>query len=853
MAVIKEIKHGDSLSIGFTLPVDYDVNRIELIEVALGEKVYAHSITGNVISCQISSDETAVLFGINKLTLFIDDSLIGVRKTFCGDIKVNSTNALSHNSSINTGLDINVPIVINESTIEVGDIVYNYVKGDKGDDGNGIESITLLSTVGLVNTYQILYTDATTFDYEVTDGADGLSVSVNNVVPVGGNITLQPSDIGAEPEITKSTGILSWTGSAWAFITTVFQDTANRVTSWTAIPLDTNYPSEKLVKDSLDLKQDDLAFVSETENKFLRDDNTFQTIEQAIGGYANNLYFAETASDVVGYETLTYTPEVAESIESWTVNSSEGEKLLKNYLYGTAVNTTSIPAGLWSINMFGKVSAAAGVTQMGITYFARHSDDSETDLFTVWSNEINNTIDEWIRFQVTNPAFIVVATDRMGARVKIKTTSGTNKTVTYAVGDGYGAFINNPNKIRHTQLRAHDEDIAVQHIDANTEKATIIDADSLVIWDSVAVKAVRSTFAHIKTVLQSTFAMLSGGNTFTGNQSINGNVVIAGAGATPHAVWKLVLGDATTDDTKLYVGMTDIINSATVQQYTQVTRIAPNDDKSGLLISRAGYGAISIGTGVSSSFGIATTDHLGANSFDMIMLSTQDLTAGVAGRWMMLGTGSNRDLYANRMLGSTADTVFQNNALNATRVVARVAGTALQTGDLFDVGILENSTTFNKKFRIDVNGNTVCRTLQSNVASGTPPLIVASTTKVDNLNADKLNGFADTDFVKESGFSPYPQTDLANASGTITLVTNTVTNLTDTSTGAFTIAFAAATANKANDYGFVLRVGGTLRTVNWDAGIVWKDGTAPTLAINKTYYFVSSKLGAQYLTAFNTF
>ena len=101
--------------------------------------------------------------------------------------------------------------------------------------------------------------------------------------------------------------------------------------------------------------------------------------------------------------------------------------------------------------------------------------------------------------------------------------------------------------------------------------------------------------------------------------------------------------------------------------------------------------------------------------------------------------------------------------------------------------------------------------------------------------------------------TPYPQTDLATASGTITLATNTVTNLTNTGTGTFTIAFGAATANKANDYGFILRIGGTLRTVNWDANIVWKDGTAPTLAINKTYYFVSSKLGSQYLTAFNTF
>ena len=43
----------------------------------------------------------------------------------------------------------------------------------KGDTGNGIQSITLLSTVGLVKTYRITYTNGTTYDYTVTDGAGG--------------------------------------------------------------------------------------------------------------------------------------------------------------------------------------------------------------------------------------------------------------------------------------------------------------------------------------------------------------------------------------------------------------------------------------------------------------------------------------------------------------------------------------------------------------------------------------------------------------------------------------------------------------------------------------------------------
>lgn len=49
----------------------------------------------------------------------------------------------------------------------------NGTNGTDGADGNGIASVTLISTVGLVKTYRITFTDATTFDFSVTDGADG--------------------------------------------------------------------------------------------------------------------------------------------------------------------------------------------------------------------------------------------------------------------------------------------------------------------------------------------------------------------------------------------------------------------------------------------------------------------------------------------------------------------------------------------------------------------------------------------------------------------------------------------------------------------------------------------------------
>lgn len=53
---------------------------------------------------------------------------------------------------------------------ETFDIPIGKVVGRKGDTGNGIASIALLSTSGLNKTYRITMTDETTFDFVVTDG-----------------------------------------------------------------------------------------------------------------------------------------------------------------------------------------------------------------------------------------------------------------------------------------------------------------------------------------------------------------------------------------------------------------------------------------------------------------------------------------------------------------------------------------------------------------------------------------------------------------------------------------------------------------------------------------------------------
>lgn len=255
--------------------------------------------------------------------------------------------------------------------------------------------------------------------------------------------------------------------------------------------------------------QSKIPFVTETNNEFLRDDGTFQVIEMPVGGYANNLYFNEAASDVSGYETLSYTPEVNTTIESWIVNASEGEKVLKSYLYPSQVGVNYLNSGLWSFQFYGKVSASNGITNLGVQYFRRLADNSEVNLFTLWSDEINNTSDAWIKISMTLPGYNLDTTDRMGCRVLARTTHNQNITITYAVGDGYGAWINNPNKIRHSQLRALNEDLTAQHIDSNSIYATIRDADRLGFWDNVLSKFVTVRWDSVRSLISGLFRLVT--------------------------------------------------------------------------------------------------------------------------------------------------------------------------------------------------------------------------------------------------------------------------------------------------------------------------------------------------------
>lgn len=133
MAVIKTIFKGESLSMLFTFPVAYDMARIEKHEVYIGETAFTGTVSGKTVALKLKSEDTGAMSGQYKVSLWIDDATLGVRKPYIGDIVFSNTNATPHNTSTSEVTDIIVPIVISETAVTVGDILYNYVKGDKGD------------------------------------------------------------------------------------------------------------------------------------------------------------------------------------------------------------------------------------------------------------------------------------------------------------------------------------------------------------------------------------------------------------------------------------------------------------------------------------------------------------------------------------------------------------------------------------------------------------------------------------------------------------------------------------------------------------------------------------------------
>ena len=197
MAEIKTIYKGESITLLFTFPELYDITRMTSYKVFVGETEFTGEKDGQTIRMQLKSSDTDRMIGTHKVVLWMQDATLGLRKPYCGDLVVARTQAAGNTVAVSNISDIIIPIDISETAITVGDILYNYVKGDKGDpflyDDFTPEQLEALKVKGDKGD-PFTYSDFTPEQLEALKGERGADgVGLNYLGTVATSANLNPS------------------------------------------------------------------------------------------------------------------------------------------------------------------------------------------------------------------------------------------------------------------------------------------------------------------------------------------------------------------------------------------------------------------------------------------------------------------------------------------------------------------------------------------------------------------------------------------------------------------------------------------------------------------------------------
>ena len=239
------------------------------------------------------------------------------------------------------------------------------VVGDDGEAGNGIASITKTGTSGLVDTYTITYDDGTTTTFTVTNGSDA-SVTIQTSWGSTTSDSKVPSEKltkdTLDTKIAKSstTGLVKNDGTIMTSGTGSTNYSAgnhthssyvsgSKVTSWSSTVSDSNIPSEKLVKNSLDDK-----ISKSSTSGLVKNDGTIDTSSYLTTGSASSTYQPKLVSGTniktVNNESLLGSGNITiqggssvDVVTSWEATLSDtkvpSEKLVKNTIDGLSIPT----------------------------------------------------------------------------------------------------------------------------------------------------------------------------------------------------------------------------------------------------------------------------------------------------------------------------------------------------------------------------------------------------------------------------------------------------------------------------------------------------------------------------------
>lgn len=338
----------------------------------------------------------------------------------------------------------------------------------KGIEGRGIVSIIKTSTVGLVDTYTITYSDSTTSTFDVTNGENAYQSALD------GGYT------GTEAEFNL-----------------LFNSIDEHI-------------ADDSIHHTFDEIRDDLGINEETgsESKYLNEKGEMSEIVIGSGGYSAHVYATTINSDIAGYKKSSYTAETSETVISTTLSNST--VLVEEYIFDAPLGITQIPNGSWLFHYYAKIGATNPQgAKLRFEVYTRGTTGTETLLFTKDTPTFTNTdYVQVLPVEFIGNLYTCLATDRIVFKVYVVTTSVPNVTVSYIVGDGRGLYVDSPIQLRHSQTREKNEELVYQHVDSTTELGEAINetTHSLLLWNGL--KSLKVTFARMKTWLSSSFLKL---------------------------------------------------------------------------------------------------------------------------------------------------------------------------------------------------------------------------------------------------------------------------------------------------------------------------------------------------------
>lgn len=238
-------------------------------------------------------------------------------------------------------------------------------------------------------------------------------------------------------------------------------------------------------------------------NKFVSDDGTVKEITSSIGVVGTDLYASvEPSTLLAGAYQLRQTIDPAET--EMTIIAGGGA-IMSGAKFIDENPAQAFPMGTIGFDYWRKISSLAGEARKGLRFFLFDtSDNSEIDIFDpLWSSpiEVTDFAERQISYSV--PAVSPTATQHYGVEF-LFTATGSNKTLTYIVGDGRGWFMRLPLPIDHNKLTDKNSEAAFQHVDTTVTKEDLDEADKVALYDSVTGKVVLSNALNdIETILAS--------------------------------------------------------------------------------------------------------------------------------------------------------------------------------------------------------------------------------------------------------------------------------------------------------------------------------------------------------------